>query len=133
MIELNTFQMAAMRTVDPRLQLHEIVCMCGLGIGGESGELVDPIKKMMFHGKPLDREHMLLEMGDMLWYVAVLANTCGYTLQQVANANEAKLSNRHGHNMEKFAGWRIDPHTMTQHMPRPGPVQTGVFSDTKVA
>ncbi len=46
-----------------------------MGLVGESGEFVDLVKKDLFHGKKLDREKALKELGDIRWYLEYLAMT----------------------------------------------------------
>ena len=45
----------------------------GVGINAEGGEFLEIIKKMVFQGKPWNednREHLIIELGDIMWYVA---------------------------------------------------------------
>ena len=70
-----------------------------LGIGGESGEILEKIKKHMrkFDDAPLPQElkdDLILEGGDVLYYLARLALVCGVTLQEMADRNKAKLIDR---------------------------------------
>ena len=69
-----------------------------LGLVGETGEFADKVKKLYRDqdGK-LDKEtkHLLMiEVGDILWYVAKTARELGYTLDEVAHANIEKLASR---------------------------------------
>lgn len=66
-----------------------------MGLAGEAGEFVDLMKKHHGHGHPLDREKALKELGDVLWYTAVLSHSLGYTLSQVAQENSRKLRERY--------------------------------------
>ncbi len=66
-----------------------------LGVAGEAGELVDTVKKSMFYGKPLDKENLKEEAGDTLWYLALLCQTLGCTLEEIAQANIDKLRVRY--------------------------------------
>lgn len=66
-----------------------------LGLGGESGEAIDLIKKHLFHAQPLDREKLRKELGDVLWYLAAIATVSGFSLDEVAAANVAKLRARY--------------------------------------
>lgn len=60
-----------------------------------AGALADYIKKHIGHGHPLDLEKLKLELGDVLWYVAMLAHINGLSLMEVANANIEKLQKRY--------------------------------------
>lgn len=66
-----------------------------LGIAGEAGETVDIIKKSWAYGKPLNREELIKEVGDQLWYINLLIDTLGVTWGEVFAANVAKLTARY--------------------------------------
>jgi NTP pyrophosphatase (non-canonical NTP hydrolase) len=66
-----------------------------MGIAGEGGELIDILKKHMAYQTPLDMNHIKEECGDVLHYLAMLATSCGWTLEEVADANKAKLDIRY--------------------------------------
>jgi NTP pyrophosphatase (non-canonical NTP hydrolase) len=65
-------------------------------LAGEAGEVADKIKKMLRDkiDSPEYREQVMLELGDVLWYAAVLASDLGYDLETVANRNLEKLQGR---------------------------------------
>ena len=63
-----------------------------LGLCGESGEVAEKIKKHMRDGRTL--VGVGLELGDVLWYISALADDLGVTLEEIAQANVAKLSSR---------------------------------------
>jgi NTP pyrophosphatase (non-canonical NTP hydrolase) len=63
-----------------------------LGLCGEAGEVAEKIKKHMRDGRTL--VGVGLELGDVLWYVSALADDLGVTLEEIAQANVAKLSSR---------------------------------------
>lgn len=69
-----------------------------LGLVGESGEVAEKYKKIIRdkQGKisPDDREELVKELGDVLWYIALLAKYLGVSLEEVATQNLDKLSSR---------------------------------------
>jgi NTP pyrophosphatase (non-canonical NTP hydrolase) len=66
-----------------------------VGISGEAGEVLDMIKKSWIYGKDLDRTKLVLEMGDILFYYFALMAQHGITLDEIAEANYAKLAARY--------------------------------------
>jgi NTP pyrophosphatase (non-canonical NTP hydrolase) len=66
-----------------------------LGLAGETGELIELIKKHRYHGKSLDREKLKSELGDILWYLTDIATECGLSLVDVAQSNVYKLEARY--------------------------------------
>lgn len=82
---------------DPIDITHEqaLWLLCGLGLAGEGGEVADILKKHVFHGKALDTAHLFEEVGDVLWYLDRLCWLMGWTLEEVMQANVAKLRKRY--------------------------------------
>lgn len=66
-----------------------------LGLAGEAGEVADLVKKGVFHQHGLDRERLIKELGDVLWYTAALATKLGVSLSEVMERNIAKLAARY--------------------------------------
>lgn len=66
-----------------------------IGLQGELGEIAEPIKKSLWGGHPLDREHLLEEIGDLCWYLATLCNGLGISLEQALIDNITKLERRY--------------------------------------
>lgn len=66
-----------------------------LGLSGEAGEFNDMIKKWIFHEKPLDEEHAKKEIGDVLWYVAMICESFGWNMNEIMQMNIDKLNARY--------------------------------------
>lgn len=89
----------------------------GLGLTGEAGEVADLIKKHIHHKKPLDREKLLRELGDVRWYLEYLLIVCDFTMEQIETANIEKLRVRYpnGFNTEDSIK-RMDENQPTSSM-----------------
>lgn len=66
-----------------------------LGLSGEVGELNDLLKKWIFHDKNIDREHIKKEIGDIMWYIALMAEAFGFELDSIMITNIEKLEARY--------------------------------------
>ena len=70
----------------------------GVGINAEGGEFLEIIKKMIFQGKPWDddnREHLIIELGDVMWYVAQACIALDVDFEEVIEMNVKKLEKRY--------------------------------------
>jgi len=65
-----------------------------LGLSGEVGELHSAVAKAIRDGKNLDMINVGKELGDILWFVAALADDYGFDLNYIAQKNIEKLSTR---------------------------------------
>ena len=76
----------------------ERLLTAGVGINAEGGEFLEIIKKMVFQGKPWNednREHLIIELGDLLWYVAQATMALGISFDEVIATNVKKLEKRY--------------------------------------
>jgi NTP pyrophosphatase (non-canonical NTP hydrolase) len=76
----------------------ERLLTAGVGINAEGGEFLEIIKKMVFQGKPwndANREHLIIELGDILWYVAQATQALGVSFEEVIERNVTKLESRY--------------------------------------
>lgn len=89
---LNDYQGAAMAFKDPEQgDLNYSV----LGLNGEAGEVADALKKLNYHGHSVIKADLIEELGDVLWYVASIANDLDVSLAEVASGNLGKLWSRY--------------------------------------
>lgn len=75
--------------------LEDALILGALGLTGEAGEVSDQIKKFMYHNHELRVYHLEEELGDVLWYLNLIAAAVGSTLEQVAKKNMEKLAKRY--------------------------------------
>lgn len=84
----------------------ERLLTAGVGINAEGGEFLEIIKKMIFQGKPWNednREHLIIELGDIMWYVAQACIALGVSFDDVVAGNVTKLEKRYpGGNFDVF-------------------------------
>ena len=76
----------------------ERLMTAGIGINAEGGEFLEIVKKMVFQGKPFNednKEHMIIELGDLMWYVAQACMALEVPLVDVIDQNIKKLSKRY--------------------------------------
>ena len=76
----------------------ERLLTAGVGINAEGGEFLEIIKKMIFQGKPWNvdnKEHLLLELGDLMWYVAQACMALEVSFDEVIARNVKKLEKRY--------------------------------------
>ena len=96
----NEYQRNAMRTASGiSTSCPENLLLQGvMGMSGESGEALDIVKKIMFQGHELNeatKEHLIRELGDVLWYVATTAEAPNVPLETVMQTNIDKLRARY--------------------------------------
>lgn len=105
-MKLNEYQKLSKRTlpnyadsIDRKLAISNY----SMGLAGESGEVIDILKKSVHHGHELDLSEVTNELGDVLHYAAGLATMCGLSLEEVANSNITKLQRRYPKGFSKEA------------------------------
>ena len=70
----------------------------GVGLAAESGEFLEIVKKMVFQGKPWNddnREHLIIELGDVMWYVMQACMALDVSIEDVVAGNVEKLKKRY--------------------------------------
>jgi len=93
-LEINEYQKLVLRTYN--METKEGLLLNGaLGLAGETGEVVDHIKKYFFQGHTLNKYLLIEELGDVCWYIATLAHGLGVDLETVMICNIEKLKKRY--------------------------------------
>lgn len=89
---INEYQAQAMRFANSKcLNIFN----AALGLTGEAGEFADLVKKINFHGHTQDNDHLIKELGDVLWYAALAAQILNTDLETVMQKNIDKLLARY--------------------------------------
>jgi len=78
---------------------HQALEYLALGLTSESGEVAGKVKKLIRDGEDkegflMKKDEIAFEIGDVLWYCAMMATEVGYTLEEIAEMNLKKLADR---------------------------------------
>ena len=76
----------------------ERLTTAGVGLAAEAGEFLEIVKKMVFQSKPWtpdNREHLIIELGDVMWYVAQACMALDIPFDDVIKTNIKKLEKRY--------------------------------------
>lgn len=105
-MDIKDYQMQAIKTAIYPEQ-HRIVYPT-LGLVGEAGEVAEKVKKVLRDNNGeftlKKKEELAKELGDVLWYIANLANDLKYDLETIAEMNINKLKSRQERNKLKGSG-----------------------------
>ena len=77
--------------------IHRLLT-AAVGISAEGGEFMEIVKKMVFQGKPWNhdnREHLIIELGDVMWYVMQACMALDVSIEEVVAGNVDKLKKRY--------------------------------------
>ena len=92
---LDDYQSAATRTINQSLSDADGLLDAAAGLAEEAGEVLGIVRKHRMQGRPMDRDRLREELGDALWCLTIAAQSAGFTLDQVAEANVQKLKARY--------------------------------------
>ena len=95
MLNINDYQKFAAKGIRKESEGKNLIVGFALGLGGESGEVLDDIKKREYHGRNISIEHTAEELGDVMWYVANIATQLGFSLEDILINNICKLRDRY--------------------------------------
>jgi len=94
-MDLDAYLIAARRTINPALDERDRTLDAAAGMAEEAAEVLGLVRKRAFQGKDVSRERLIEELGDVLWCLAITADSVGVSLNEVAKANVEKLQKRH--------------------------------------
>jgi len=95
-VNVSEFQRQTGRTmpVKPERPLTDgetMILWAAFGVAGEAGEVVEVIKKALFHQHGLNQDELANEIGALLWCIAALCEKTGLNMEQVMQQNNRKL------------------------------------------
>jgi NTP pyrophosphatase (non-canonical NTP hydrolase) len=93
-MQINEYQKAALRTANSN-KSEDLILNGILGLCGETGEVADHIKKATFQGHELNKDHLVNELGDVCWYIAIMATGLNVDLETIMKKNIEKLQRRY--------------------------------------
>lgn len=97
----NDYQRMAMRTAGDYNTQYDMLRNAVYGLNGESGEVIDILKKHEFQGHELDYDKIMDEAGDVCWYIALLASALNVPLEEIMLRNVQKLMERYPDGFDK--------------------------------
>ena len=102
-LDLETL-MARLKEIDSSSDIKSArLLTAAMGLGSETGEFVEIVKKMYLQGKPPSDEnifHMKRELGDIMWYWTTACAALGLDPYEVISENQKKLEARYGDQFE---------------------------------
>ena len=93
-MEINEYEKLAMATLNKNIKKEDILINSAMGLCGESGEVIDLIKKHLFQGHELNKDDLVKELGDVAWYLAEAAYALDVSLEEICQKNIEKLKKR---------------------------------------
>lgn len=90
----NDYQKAAMKTASDACRSS---INAALGLTGEAGAVAEAVKKSIYHDMDLDAKKVAGKLGDVIWYVALMAEIIGCSMEDIMRMNIEKLEARYGH------------------------------------
>lgn len=94
-MDIETYRELAIRTAPKDSTVIWTLLHASVGIGGEGGEILDHVKKVAFNGRELNSNHLVAEIGDVMWYINMMLVTLGVDWSTVLEKNIAKLETRY--------------------------------------
>lgn len=114
------YQAAAMRTAGKYKSKLDMLRNAVYGLNGEAGEIIDLLKKHEFQGHELSYDMLAEELGDVLWYAALMCEATGVSLERVMCRNIEKLQRRYpeGFSVERSVNREEAENNMEKETPK---------------
>lgn len=94
-MDFEKYQDQVFRTMNKKATQKEALSNYSMGLAGESGEVLEALKKYLYHGHGLDMKDIEKELGDVLWYLTAIAEELDIEMEDVALRNVRKLQARY--------------------------------------
>ncbi len=94
-MDLKEYQKLCELTARKGENVNDELCNWGLGVSGEAGDIASCIKKLVFHKNDAIKEGIKENIGDLLWYTAMICNSLGWDFSEVLEENIKKLKERY--------------------------------------
>ena len=102
------YQQKALTTLVPNPDPLMQKTILAMGVVGEAGEVIEKWKKIVAYKDGVitdeDKQELGKELADVIWYIAVLADELGLSLEQLMQQNLEKLASRKARGTQKGAG-----------------------------
>ena len=98
------------RTANPAIADSERLFIGVLGLAGEAGEACDWLKKYRGQGHPFNKNEIINELGDILYYVFYVANTLGVDVEYILEENMLKRQKRYPEGFDPDRSINRDSH-----------------------
>ncbi|MDD5699661.1 MAG: nucleoside triphosphate pyrophosphohydrolase family protein [Candidatus Nanoarchaeia archaeon] len=94
-MNLKEYQELCKATAKKFQSKEEELCSWGLGIAGEAGDVASCVKKVIFHKNEAIKDGIKENLGDTIWYAAMICNNLGWDLEEILKENIQKLKDRY--------------------------------------
>ena len=100
-MEIKEYQVKAKRTINKDLQEDEQLTNLSMGLCGETGEVVDYLKKCIYHNHSFNLKKLTEELGDVMWYISNIATLFAIPMTFILEENIKKLEERYPEGFSK--------------------------------
>ena len=101
LITAHDYQNLSSRTIEKGVNFDKQITNFSMGLSGEVGEVIDELKKVVFHGHELNIPELEKELGDVLWYVSAISTTLNLDIDKIMKLNIEKLKERYPEGFSK--------------------------------